>query len=63
MAHRARLFDRFYRVDASRHYDGTHRGHGLGLPIVKAVANMHGGAVSAISADGVTSVAFSVPGR
>ena len=62
-AHLPRLFDRFYRVDASRHDDGIHRGHGLGLAIVKAVANMHGGAVSAVSADGVTTVAFSVPGR
>jgi len=62
-AHLPRLFDRFYRVDASRHDDGTHRGHGLGLAIVKAVANMHGGAVSAMSAGGMTTVAFSVPGR
>jgi two-component system heavy metal sensor histidine kinase CusS len=62
-AHLPRLFDRFYRVDASRHDDGTHRGHGLGLAIVKAVANMHGGAVSAMSSDGVTTVAFSVPAR
>ena len=61
--HLPRLFDRFYRVDASRHDDGAHRGHGLGLAIVKAVANMHGGAVSADSADGVTTVAFSVPAR
>jgi two-component system heavy metal sensor histidine kinase CusS len=61
--HLPRLFDRFYRVDASRHDDGMHRGHGLGLAIVKAVADMHGGAVSAMSADGVTTVAFSVPGR
>jgi len=62
-AHLPRLFDRFYRVDASRHDDGSHRGHGLGLAIVKAVADMHGGAVSAMSADGVTTVAFSVPER
>jgi len=62
-AHLPRLFDRFYRVDASRHDDGTHSGHGLGLAIVKAVANMHGGAVSAMSAGGTTTVAFSVPGR
>jgi len=61
--HLPRLFDRFCRVDASRHDDGTHRGHGLGLAIVKAVANMHGGAVSAVSTGGVTTVAFSVPGR
>jgi two-component system, OmpR family, heavy metal sensor histidine kinase CusS len=62
-AHLPRLFDRFYRVDASRHDDGTFRGHGLGLAIAKAVANMHGGGVSAISVGGVTTVAFSVPRR
>jgi two-component system heavy metal sensor histidine kinase CusS len=61
--HLPRLFDRFYRVDASRHDDGSHRGHGLGLAIVKAVASMHGGAVLAMSEDGVTTVAFSVPRR
>ena len=61
--HLPRLFDRFYRVDASRHDDGSHRGHGLGLAIVKAVASMHGGAVRAMSADGMTTIAFSVPGR
>jgi two-component system heavy metal sensor histidine kinase CusS len=60
-AHLSRLFDRFYRVDAARHDDGALHGHGLGLAIVKAVANMHGGAVSATSADGVTTIAFSVP--
>ena len=56
-----RLFDRFYRIDAARHDKGAHHGHGLGLAIVKAVASMHGGTVMATSADGVTTVAFSVP--
>ncbi|MDB5815949.1 MAG: two-component sensor histidine kinase [Rhodocyclales bacterium] len=59
--HLPRLFDRFYRVDASRHDEGLHHGHGLGLAIVKAVASMHGGSVAAISVDGVTTIAFSVP--
>jgi len=58
--HLPRLFDRFYRVDASRHDAGEHHGHGLGLAIVKAVANMHGGGVAATSSDGVTTIAFSV---
>jgi len=34
---RARLFDRFYRGDASR----TTRGNGLGLSLVKAIATLH----------------------
>lgn len=55
-----RLFDRFYRVDASRHDSGDHHGHGLGLAIVKAVATMHGGSVSASSAGGTTTIGFSV---
>jgi two-component system heavy metal sensor histidine kinase CusS len=61
-AHLPRLFDRFYRVDASRHDVGQHHGHGLGLAIVKAVASMHGGGVAASSDAGVTTIAFSVPG-
>jgi two-component system heavy metal sensor histidine kinase CusS len=60
--HLPRLFDRFYRVDAARLDAGEARGHGLGLAIVKAVASMHGGGVSAASRDGVTTIAFSVPG-
>jgi len=59
-AHLPRLFDRFYRVDASRHDDGVHHGHGLGLAIVKAVADMHGGGVAARSEDGITTIGFSV---
>jgi len=60
--HLPRLFDRFYRVDAARHDDGERHGHGLGLAIVKAVATMHGGAVAAASAHGVTTIGFSLRG-
>jgi two-component system, OmpR family, heavy metal sensor histidine kinase CusS len=59
-AHLPRLFDRFYRVDSSRHDAGDVRGHGLGLAIVKAVAAMHGGATLATSEAGVTTIAFSL---
>ncbi|MES2533248.1 MAG: heavy metal sensor histidine kinase [Pseudomonadota bacterium] len=59
-AHLPLLFDRFYRVDAARRGQGEHHGHGLGLAIVKAVAAMHGGQVSATSADGVNTFGFSV---
>jgi two-component system, OmpR family, heavy metal sensor histidine kinase CusS len=58
--HLPRLFDRFYRVDSSRHDAGDVRGHGLGLAIVKAVASMHGGATLATSDAGVTTIAFSL---
>jgi two-component system heavy metal sensor histidine kinase CusS len=56
--HLGRLFDRFYRVDASRTNSGE--SHGLGLAIVKAVAAMHAGNVSATSRGGITTVGFSV---
>ena len=62
-SHLPRLFDRFYRVDSSRHDSGEIHGHGLGLAIVKAVAAMHGGATLATSDDGVTTIAFSVADR
>ena len=58
--HLPRLFDRFYRVDSSRHDTGEIHGHGLGLAIVKAVASMHGGTTLATSDDGVTTIAFSL---
>ena len=57
-AHLPRLFDRFYRADPSR--SGASRNHGLGLSIVAAVARMHGGSAEARSADGVTTVGFSL---
>ena len=54
----ARLFDRFYRVDAAR--TNSDANHGLGLAIVKAVARMHGGQVMARCEGGVVTVGFSV---
>jgi two-component system sensor histidine kinase MprB len=53
------VFDRFYRSAESR----TMPGSGLGLSIVKAVADRHGGAVRAGSADGGGAAFwFQVPG-
>ena len=39
-----RIFERFYRVDESRH--GEDSGTGLGLALVKHIANVHGGRVT-----------------
>lgn len=57
--HLPRLFDRFYRIDASR--SGAARNHGLGLAIVAAIARMHGGRVVATSSDGITSIGLVIP--
>lgn len=41
-----RIFERFYRVDGARSYQGS-RGFGLGLAIVAWVAQAHGGSIRA----------------
>ena len=48
--HVPRIFERFYRVDASRARD--HGGTGLGLAIVRHMAEAHGGKVRATSREG-----------
>ena len=48
--HLAHLFDRFYRVDASRHSQTG--GHGIGLSIAKAIVSAHKGRITAASPDG-----------
>ena len=59
--HLPRLFDRFYRVDASRQRSGE--GSGLGLAITKSIALAHKGSVSASSTDGVTIFSLRLPAR
>ena len=46
--HLPHIFDRFYKADASR--TGTASGSGLGLSIVRAIVERHGGTVTASNA-------------
>ena len=49
--HLPRVFDRFYKVDASRAGTAVPSGSGLGLSIVRAIIERHGGTVTAANAD------------
>jgi signal transduction histidine kinase len=60
--HLPRLFDRFYRVDASR--AAALAGTGLGLAIVKTIVDLHGGSVTIESESGkgtLVTLVFPVP--
>lgn len=53
------IFDRFYRVDASRSM--AEKNHGLGLSIVAGIAHMHGGAPFANCKEKKTTVGIRIP--
>ena len=53
------MFERFYRADPSR--SRASGGVGLGLSIVAAVAEAHGGAVSARSGPGGSAFEIALP--
>ena len=57
--HLSRLFDRFYRVDASRQRDSS--GAGLGLAITRSIALAHDGGVEVSSQDGLTRFTLRFP--
>ena len=46
-----KIFERFYRVDPARSRDTG--GYGLGLCVAKSIAELHGGAITATSENGI----------
>lgn len=57
--HLARLFERFYRADASRREGQANVG--LGLSITQAIIESHGGSIDCQSADGITCFCIHLP--
>jgi two-component system heavy metal sensor histidine kinase CusS len=57
--HLPRLFDRFYRVDASR--QKASEGAGLGLAITKSIVEAHQGKIQVSSSNGSTRFAITFP--
>lgn len=58
-----RIWERFYRAEPSRTRGGRGDadGAGLGLAIVRAIVEWHGGSVAAHSGDGVTTLSLRLP--
>ncbi|MEX3956147.1 heavy metal sensor histidine kinase [Trinickia sp. EG282A] len=59
--HLERIFDRFYRADASRHRSSE--SSGLGLSIVRSIMSLHGGTWRATSSAGITRFTLVFPRR
>ena len=57
--HMPHVFDRFYKVDPSR--AATRQGSGLGLSIVRAIIERHGGSATVTSVPGETVFTLRLP--
>ena len=53
----SRIFDRFYKVDSSRHSEGA----GLGLAIAKSIIEIHNSSIAATYSEGRTTFTVRVP--
>lgn len=53
------IFDKFYRLDASRSTNTG--GSGLGLAVAREIINLHGGSIHAESQDGTTTFYIHIP--
>ena len=58
--HLPHVFDRFYKADASRR-ESSGSGSGLGLSIVKAIVERHGGRITVTSTPGEGTIFEVVP--
>jgi len=52
LEHIGRVFDRFYKTDASRTHTAAARGGGLGLAICRSIVERHGGSIAVASPSG-----------
>ena len=59
--HLPHLFDRFYRVRRDDDVEAPGQHAGLGLPIVKAIAEASGGGVDVVSSGGQTAFEIRLP--
>ncbi|OBK65268.1 hypothetical protein A5654_20640 [Mycolicibacterium fortuitum] len=57
--HLPHVFERFYRADTAR--DRDHGGSGIGLAIVKALVEAHGGRIDVSSSGSGTSFTITMP--
>ena len=57
--HRARIFERFYRMDTARNGEDKH--YGLGLAIAKAIIDAHRGHIEVLCYNGLVEFRASIP--